>query len=326
MPNKIPSLNFLTTAGGKAYLAEKYAGVIANVTKNTISGKLKNTDLSGDPDAGTLVAKRFANASSQPYGTARTAGKGQAVKQDDVPVPIDIDREFVEELERKDIKLGGVDGVVQKRADNHGLRMQSELDKAFFACAVAAATKISVKESDSVEDILEEVIQVLENFENDFIDGIPRELMRLTCSTKWYGQIRNNLDKQARSNVDTAAESFYSWHGVECESCTHLPNGVPFVIQLIGSVAQPVIVTGIDAEKVNLGNAVAVELFFSYGTKAVTPETILVPSFYTEKAVANATEFNSAKADLYTYDEATGNYVSAASGTYSADATYYTKN
>ena len=111
---------------GKMLLKEAYDGVIANFQKNAISTKIKNTDLSGDPSSGTVEAKRFANASSQEYGTARTAGKGKNVKGKTVTVPINVDREFVEEVEEKDVRLLGVDGLVAKRSANHAQRLTAE--------------------------------------------------------------------------------------------------------------------------------------------------------------------------------------------------------
>ena len=45
---RITSLNMLLDTTGKMYLAEQYGKVIENVQKQTISGKMKNTELSGD--------------------------------------------------------------------------------------------------------------------------------------------------------------------------------------------------------------------------------------------------------------------------------------
>lgn len=61
---RITSLNVLLDTTGKMLLAEEYEKVIENVQKNAISGKMKNTELSGDPSAGTVEAKRLANAES----------------------------------------------------------------------------------------------------------------------------------------------------------------------------------------------------------------------------------------------------------------------
>ena len=120
---RIESLNVLLDGSdsGKMLLKEAYDGVLENVQKQALSTSLKNTDLSGDPTAGTVEAKRFANAASQNYGTARTAGKGKAVKGKTVTVAINQDKEFVEEIENKDIKLLGVDGLIAKRSANHAM-------------------------------------------------------------------------------------------------------------------------------------------------------------------------------------------------------------
>ena len=100
---RITSLNMLLDPTGKMLLAEEYGKVIENVQKNTISGKMKNTELSGDPSAGTVEAKRFANATSKNYGTARGAAKGDGVKGKPVTIPINVDKEIVEEVEQKDV-------------------------------------------------------------------------------------------------------------------------------------------------------------------------------------------------------------------------------
>lgn len=275
---RIESLNMLTTEAGKAYLAELYGKTIGGVMKSLVSVGMKNTELSGDPVAGSVEAKRFANATPQNYGTARAAGKGNAVKAAAVTVAIDTDKEIVEELEEKDVRLYGVEGVLDKRAKNHVLRMASALDTEFFQVAADAAVEVEVDlATAAIEDILEAVIQECENTQNEFVDGVPRELMHLTLNTAYYGKIRNNLDKQIRSNVDTAAEEFYTWHGVECKSCVHLPTGVPFILQVAGSVAQPIMSNQYTAEKIPLSEAYGVELFYHYGTKAVTPDLIFKP-------------------------------------------------
>lgn len=275
---RIESLNMLTTEDGKAYLAELYGSTIEGVMKSLVSAGMKNTELSGNPVAGTVEAKRFANATPQEYGTARKNGKGNAVKAATVTVAIDKDKEIVEELEEKDVSLYGVEGVLDKRAKNHVLRMASALDSEFFQVAADAAVEVEVDlASAPIEDILETVIQECENTQNEFVDGVPREFMHLTLNTSYYGKIRNHLDKQTRSNVDTAAEEFYSWHGVECKSCVHLPTGVPFILQVAGAVAQPVMSDQYKAEKIPLSEAYGVELFYHYGTKAVTPDLIFKP-------------------------------------------------
>lgn len=278
---RITSLNILLEQEGHDYLSELYGRVIENVQKELISADMKNRELSGDPTSGSVEAKRFANASPKAYGTARAAGKGDALRARPVTVPLDQDDEIVEEIEEKDIRLYGVDGLLERRAANHVQRMAANLDRAFFTAAYNGATEAEINSNDPIEDQLEAIIQTCENTMNDFVDGVPRAMMRLVCGTYVYGKIRNALDKTARTNVDTTTEEFYAWHGVEVKSCVHLPAGCPFLLITEGSVAQPVYAIPYSAEKIPLSTAYAVELFYHYGTTVVTPDLIFKPKYVT---------------------------------------------
>lgn len=274
---RIESLNVLLdgSESGKMLLKEAYDGVLENVQKQAVSVQLKNTDLSGDPTAGTVEAKRFVNSASQNYGTARTAGKGNAVKGKTVTIPIDTDKEFVEEIEDKDIKLLGVDGIVAKRSSNHAMRMAAELDEKFFAVGKTSGTQYKpAKAVTSIQEIVENAILLLENLKNDYIDGLPRDMLRIVFDAETYSQMRMYLDTVVNTNVDTTTESFVMYHGVRCYSSNRLPSGVKFEIMMNESIAQPVMSQAYSAEKIPLSNAVAIELYFNYGTKAVTPDTI----------------------------------------------------
>lgn len=272
---RITALSILTQDGlGKDYLSELYGKVIEGVMKTLASADMKNQDLSGDPASGSVEAKRFVNASAQNYGTARAAGAGNKVKAKPVTVAISTDKEIVEELEEKDTLLYGVDGLLERRAANHIVRMASNLDKAFFAKGYTDAVEVEIAADTAIEDELETVIQECENTENDFVDGVPREMMSLVLNTAYYGKIRNSLDKQVRSNVDTGDEEFYVWHGVRCKSSTHLPSGCRYLLMVDGAIAQPVMANQYTAEKIPLSEAYGVSLFYHYGTETVMPDLI----------------------------------------------------
>lgn len=272
---RIKALSILTQDGqGQEYLSELYGKVIEGVMKTLVSADMKNQDLSGDPASGSVEAKRFVNATAQDYGTARAAGAGDKVKAKPVTVTISEDKEIVEEIEEKDTLLYGVDGLLDRRAANHITRVASNLDKEFFAEAYTNAVEVEIAEGTTIEDELEAVIQECENTENDFVDGVPRELMSLALNTAYYGKIRNALDKQPRANVDTGAEEFYTWHGVACKSCNHLPSGCRYILMVNGAVAQPVMANQYVAEKIPLSEAYGVSLFYHYGTEAVMPDLI----------------------------------------------------
>lgn len=272
---RIESLSVLLDPSGKMLLKEAYDGVIANVQKSAISSKIKNTDLSGDPDAGTVEAKRFANAEAQDYGTARTGGKGTGVKGKTVTVAIDKDREFVEEIEQKDTRLLGVGGLIAKRSTNHAQRMIAELDKEFFDVGKTEGTQFKPAPGvTNIQDIVEAAIVQMETLKNDYIDGLDRSMLSITFDPATYSAMRMYLDTVVNTNVDTTSEEFVTYHGVKCYASNRLPSDVKFEIMMDGSIAQPVRSVPYSAERIPLSEAMAVELFFYYGTKAVTPDTI----------------------------------------------------
>ena len=271
------SLNVLLdgSSRGKMLLKEAYDGVIANVQKNTVASRIKNTDLSGDPDSGTVEAKRFANASSQDYGTARTAGKGNAVKGKTVTIAIDQNKEFIEEIEEKDIRLLGVDGLIAKRSANHANRMAAELDQKFFEVGKTEGTQFKPAAAvTDIQAIVEAAILQMEKLKNNYIDGLDRSMLSITFDPDTYSAMRMYLDTVVNTNVDTTTEEFNMYHGVKCFSSNRLPAGVKFEIMMDESIAQPVKAVPYTAERIPLSEAVAVEMFYYYGTKAVTPDTI----------------------------------------------------
>ena len=90
------SLSIYVNDSTKAELRNKIVGVFENLAKATVSGKLKSKSF--EEKAGSFEYKRFANVTSQAYGTARTEGKGQKIKAPGVIVNLDQDKEIVEEV------------------------------------------------------------------------------------------------------------------------------------------------------------------------------------------------------------------------------------
>jgi hypothetical protein len=270
---RIASLNVLLSTTGKDYLAEQYGAVIANVQKNCISQALKNTALSGTPGAGTYEAKRFENKTSNAYGTARTGGAGQAVKATPVTVAVNVDKEIVVEVEQKDITLYGVDNLVEREAASAEKSMTRELEKAFFAEAVNAGTAYTPAQTvTAIEDIIEGLIQSVETVQNDFVDGVERDMIAVVCNPATFGKLRTYVDKV--NDGGAQPEAYALFHGVKVYSSVYLPNGTNAVAMAEGSIAQPVLPTIAPAERIQLSNAIAFGLFYSYGTKAVAADLI----------------------------------------------------
>ncbi|MCQ2106545.1 MAG: hypothetical protein MJZ26_12225 [Fibrobacter sp.] len=267
---RIQSLAVLASGGGNDYLAELYGKVIANIQKNGISNKVKNTALSGTPSSGTVEAKRFENRTSNAYGTARTGGAGQKAKATPVVISINQDKELITEIEQKDVSLYGIDAFLAKQADLDEKSMTRELERAFWAEAKTAGTQVTSLPTDPAE-IAEKMIQSVETVSNTFVDGVDRDMIALVCTPAFFGKLRTYLD----TITDAAGEGISAYHGVKVYSSVYLPAGVTTCIALAeGAVAQPVLMNKISGAQIPLSNAVATEIFYSYGTKAVADDLI----------------------------------------------------
>jgi len=271
---RIASLNVLASGGGNDYLAELYGAVIANIQKNGISSKLKNTALSGNPTTGTVEAKRFANRTSSAYGTARTAGAGTAVTATPVVIPVNIDKEIITEIEEKDVSLYGIDAFLAKQAVMDEKSMMRELERAFFVEAKTAGTDISatIGAITDIEEKAEALIQSVETTSNNFVDGVDRDSIALVLTPALYGKLRTYIDTVTDGGAEN--EEIRLFHGVKVYSSVYLPASTNAIVMAEGAIAQPVLTKKIAGAQIPLSNAVATELFYSYGTKAVAGDLI----------------------------------------------------
>ena len=270
------AISLLAGASTPATLAVIYGLVIENVQKSTLSTSLKSQQYTGNPAAGSVEFKRFANSEAKTYGTARTAAKGDKITVPPTTVNLSTHKEIVEEVAKFDLDTFGVAGIMQRRADNHVLTMAADLDRAFFAEANTSGTAFTPGSGvTEIQDIVESMIQTLEVVKNDYTDGVDRGMMDLVLSPAQYGKLRTFLDTQSNPNVDTAGEEFGMYHGVRVYSCTRLAEKCNGLLMIRGAVAQPVVVDQYsNPEKIPLSNDFAVSLFYDYGTKALTPDLI----------------------------------------------------
>ncbi len=270
------AISLINSGALKAELKELYGYVIENVQKNTLSSGLKSQAYTGNPAAGSVEFRRFKNSTSKNYGTARSAGKGDAITAPPTPVNLSVHKEIVEECAKFDLDTFGVGGIMARRVDDHIRTMVSELDVAFFAAAfaVGGGTAFTTAETDLAK-ILEAYIQTLETVQNDYVRGVPREIMNMVCSPAFYGKIRDLLDTKPNPSVDTAAESFGMYHGVRVYSSINIPTGQNAVLMIDGAIAQPVVsYPYTEPEKIPLSNDYGVSLFYDYGTAVLTPDLV----------------------------------------------------
>lgn len=252
-------------------LAETYAGVIEAVQKGAISEQIKNKNYSGDPATGSVEIDRFKNAQINDQGTARANAKGDKIKNSGkVVVNVDTDKEIVEEVAKKDIRLHGVSGMAEKRKGNHTKQMIAYLDKQFFIKAEEEGTGITLPESiTGIAQKLEALIQAVETTVNDWVDGVDRDMLVLTLTPALYGELENYIDSVPNSLTGLEDDMF---HRVRVFSNHRQTKDA--ICMIDGAVAQLVVTDEYDAEKIPLSNHIGIELFFSKGTKAVMPDLI----------------------------------------------------
>lgn len=267
------SILLQTDNSAKDTLAEQYGKVIENFSKGTISSMYKNTDLSGDPTAGIVNAKRFANATAKTYGTARTNVRGEKIEALPVPVAISDKDEFIEEVEEADLAMYGVDGLISRRVQNQFDGMKRLYERRFFRSGYLSGTPITLTGA-TIEAKLEEVIQELETVQNDFVDGIDRANMCLVLNPATYGLARNAIDKFPVANVNSGVGEFGIFHGVMTHSSVYLPATVEYLIFVKGAIAQPIKQSIYNPAKIQLSDATAFGMFLYSGTVTVTPDLV----------------------------------------------------
>nr|DAK38548.1 MAG TPA: major capsid protein [Caudoviricetes sp.] len=273
MGDRIDAQSIMSGAD-KDKLAETLGGIIDNMQKSMISMQIKNKDYSGDMNAGSVEVSRFTNSKSKDAGTARTTGKGDLLdNKGKVKVFLDKHKEIVEELKASDIKTRGLGNILAKRAKNHRVTMERELENAFWKEAETVGTAITLPASaTTIEEKIELVIQSIETVKNEFVDGVERDLIAISVKPTIYGQIRNYVDKIPGSTLGFEVEKVGKYHGVIVFSNHRQSDDI--IVSALDSIAQPVNVYPYDIKNIPLSNDLALMLFFDYGTKAVTPDLI----------------------------------------------------
>lgn len=274
------ALSIYQSAEAKAYLRNVIVGIFENIGKSTLAGKLKSKNADLSKAAGSYEFKRFANAISQAYGTARTAGQGQKIVAPPITVDMDVNREIVEELNLFDgqsFTQDTFEAFVNRRKNAIELAVQRELDRSFFAKIQeeGTASAVTVDTTANIIAQLEELFIELETTSNKYVDGVDRELMALILSPRLYGKVKTELNDVYNFAGTVEEGTFKGINGVATFSSNRLPTGVDFELIVMDSVAQPVIIKDVDVEKIQLSNEYAVETFYRYGTKVLAKELAL---------------------------------------------------
>lgn len=277
------ALNIMLQDGStKDNLKQVLSGVLENVSAKSVSEQIKAKNGSGTPEGGVIEYKRFVNAELKDKGTARKAGKGDAVKGKPVKVVIDTDKEIVEELQGKDVKLYGIDGMAERRKVNHQSAIIRYLDREFFA-KVLEGTEVTAK--DNVQDTIDDLLGRARTLKNNFIDGIESDLLVIVINSTYRKAMKKILD-ELPNGTDPKEQAIGMYDSVRVYESNRLPTDVEAVVMMDGAIAQPYYVSEYSAEKVPFDDAVALEDYLYKGTKALMEDTI----FYVKKKIASLGE------------------------------------
>ena len=302
-------------------LAEILDGVIENIQAGCVSEALKAKNGSGDPTTGSVEYKRFANATLQEKGTARINGKGNKVKAKPVVVKIDDDKEIIEELQEKDLKLYGVDGMAKKRSANAKNVIKTYYDRKFFKIARDAGVQVARVSGDTTKKIVDRLISTAKVTKNDFVDGVDEELIALVVNTSYKSDLKDYLDGLP-NGTSPSNGAIGMYQSVITYESNRMPSDVPAMVMLKEAIALPNYTSEYGAEKVPFDDAIALELFAYSGGEALVPEIILYDCDYTYTEV-EITQFASGTT-YYTYNK--GEYTAVPSGaTFDSEETYYTR-
>lgn len=253
-------------------LAERYDEVIKNIQVGALSTQLKNKNLSGDPRAGSVEVSRFANSTSKAYGTARTAGKGEKMlNSGKVTVNIDQDKEIVTEIEMKDLRFRGLADLMGDRTKNHKDVVVTDLDTAFFAEAKNASTELTVTGATKMAEVVDAIIEKITNVKNAWVNGVNRNEVAIAMDSAAYDKLLREHDFSPVNENTIQAGRMGKFHGASVYE--NIRQDAAILGQRVESIAQPVVIDEYTTpERIPLSNAWATSLFYSYGTKAVTPD------------------------------------------------------
>lgn len=259
-------------------LALQYGKIQGFIAGSFSFRDLVNTNyLSGEAiKGGTIEVGRIAGATSQAYGTARTAGEGNDLKNNSVDVKIDTDREISEEMNAKDIKLWnklGAVGVLEGRRNQYGLSIGIELEEAYYVelqnTAVSAGL-VNVSGESTIQAKLSLLIQTLEAVENDNVSKVDRNMMVLTLAPEHYDDLEEylvSLENPISGRTDAKA-----FRGVEVRRATR--QGFDAIVQVRGAIAQPVVMDEFYIAKPQFSNDNYTYMSYYFGTKAVMSDLV----------------------------------------------------
>jgi len=275
----LQSANSVVTSDGvtKDDLLLSYGAIQGTIASRFVYRDLVNTNYANDPvKGGTVKVRRMASSVSQAYGTARTAGSANDLQNNYSLINIDTDREFAEEMDAKDVKLYLEEGgatILRARENDYAIGMGVEMEKAYFTKLQQTATANGLVDLSGESTTLEKLyllIRTLEAVENDNVANVDREMMVLTLSPEWYDAVEQATTQYENPITGRADARFLG--GVEVRKAVR--QGFDAIVQVVGSLAQPVAMDTFRVEKPELSNDMYAYMSYYYGTGTVMSDLV----------------------------------------------------
>lgn len=267
-----------------------YKAILKNLLSKADYLRLVNREYSDTPaKGGSVHIDRLAFATVRDYGTAFAAQTGDKPLNNGIDILVNIDKEIVTEVPKKDAKLwrpGGEAEILAANVENQTAALQIFLDDAYFVALQQAATTYDVSavtDSDAVKQQvlrLLALIRKLESVTGDNVNKIDRSLMALTLSSEIYDSVE--LYMTTLNNPD--GNSVRLLHGVEVSRA--LRQDVDAVVQVKGSMGMPMVLDRYEVTRPTYKNGLVQELYFSYGLGAVMPECIYKAAISSDNSIS----------------------------------------
>lgn len=265
-------------ASTKDKLQVVYAAMLQNLAAKADYVDLVNKNYSDNPvKGGTVHIDRIAFATVRDYLTAHGAGKGDAPQNNAVDILVNIDKEIITEIPKKDARLWRGDNEAEVLAVTYQSMvdaLQIYLDDYYFVQLQTVAATFdtsSITDSDPVKQKIKRLLALvrkLESITGDNINKIDRSQMVLTLSSELY----DDLEDYMTNLTNPAGNSVKSLHRVETKQA--LRQDVDAVIQVRGAIALPMVIDNYSVSKPSYKNALVQELYISHGAGAVMPEAV----------------------------------------------------
>lgn len=265
------ALDILSTSEGRELLSLKIGGVIKNLQKSMLWYKYRNTNIIGDPNAGTVEFKRLSNQVSLEYIPGNgNASNAMPIVANPIQLNMHIHRSLISRVEGSDVLYYGVEGLIDRQMENNQRTMNRDFERNFWGAGLSYTSRTEYDADADIVDVIDEAINAIESTRNQWVDGVERDELGLILTPALYTSLQKHIDKLP----GIGGKQYDKFHGVEVDTSIYLPNSAKFCVIHKGAIGQLFRVFPDDAGKFPATNTYHFGLIYDLGAVAVEPELI----------------------------------------------------